>query len=121
MFKKDRYMDECIFCKIIKGEIPSKITYQDDKVIAFHDIHPVAPIHILLLPKKHIININNVTGEDENLLGHMLITVKKVAHEQGISEKGYRLIINNGPDADQVVQHLHFHIIGGQPMHHPMG
>jgi histidine triad (HIT) family protein len=114
-------MTDCIFCKIIAGEIPGKIAYMDDLVTAFHDINPVAPTHILVIPNKHIASTNDITQQDEALLGHILLTVKKIAADQGIAEKGYRLIINTGPDANQVVQHLHVHIIGGQYMRHPMG
>jgi len=114
-------MTDCIFCKIISGEIPGKIVYKDDLVTAFNDINPAAPTHILVVPNKHIVSINEIALEDEALMGHMLITVKKIAADQGISKKGYRLIINTGQAANQVVQHLHMHILGGQPMRHPMG
>ncbi|HCC78246.1 MAG: histidine triad nucleotide-binding protein [Chloroflexi bacterium GWB2_49_20] len=114
-------MINCTFCKIIAGEIPGKIAYKDDLVTAFHDINPVAPTHILVIPNKHIASTNDITQQDEALLGHMLLAVKKIAADQGIAEKGYRLIINTGPDANQVVQHLHVHIIGGHYMRHPMG
>jgi histidine triad (HIT) family protein len=114
-------MSDCIFCKIIASEIPSKIVYQDDLIFAFHDIQPAAPIHILVIPKKHIADVNAISQEDEMVLGHLLLMVKKIAAEQGIAEKGYRLIVNTGPNANQVVQHLHVHILGGKPMRHPMG
>ena len=114
-------MDDCIFCKIIAHEIPGKIAFEDDLVIAFNDIQPVAPVHILVIPKKHIADMNEIKKQDEALLGHLLLAVKLIAAEQGISEKGYRLIINTGPDSGQVVQHLHAHILGGQKLRHPMG
>ena len=114
-------MDECIFCKIIRGEMPATIVYKDEQVTAFRDIHPVAPTHILLIPNQHIISTNNVKERDEQLLGHMLTVVKPIADKEGISKSGYRLIVNTGPDANQVVFHLHLHIIGGQRMRHPMG
>jgi len=114
-------MLDCIFCKIIAGEIPGKFVYKDDLVTAFHDINPVAPIHILVIPNKHIASTNDITQQDEALLGHILLTVKKIAAEQGIADKGYRLIINTGPEAHQVVDHLHVHILGGHFMRHPMG
>jgi len=114
-------MVDCIFCKIIAGEIPGKFVYKDDLVTAFHDINPVAPIHILVIPNKHIASTNDITQQDEALLGHILLTVKKIAVEQGIADKGYRLIINTGPEAHQVVDHLHVHILGGKFMQHPMG
>ena len=114
-------MNECIFCKIIAGEIPGKFVYKDDLISAFHDVNPVAPIHILVIPNRHIASTNDITQQDEALIGHMFVTVKKIATEQGIAEKGYRLIINTGPDSHQVVDHLHLHILGGQLMRHPMG
>jgi histidine triad (HIT) family protein len=114
-------MDKCIFCKIVSGEMPGTIVYKDEQVTAFRDIHPVAPTHILVVPNKHLASTNNVTEQDEQLLGHMLAVVKPIAEQEGISERGYRLIINTGPDANQVVFHLHLHILGGQHMRHPMG
>jgi len=114
-------MDDCLFCKIIKGEIPSTVVYQDEQVMAFRDINPVAPTHILVIPKKHIAGTNDVTEEDEQLLGHMLTVVKPITDQEGITESGYRLIINSGPDANQVIFHLHLHILGGHRMQHPMG
>ena len=114
-------MTDCIFCKIIAGEIPGKFVYKDDLVTAFHDINPAAPIHILIVPNKHIASTNDITLKDEAIVGRMFMAVKKIATEQGNAEKGYRLIINTGPDAHQVVDHLHLHILGGHFMRHPMG
>ena len=114
-------MDECIFCKIIRREMPATVVYKDKQVTAFRDIHPVAPTHILVVPNKHIASTNDVAEQNEQLLGHMLTVVKPIADQEGITESGYRLIINTGPDANQVVFHLHLHIIGGQRMRHPMG
>ena len=114
-------MDECIFCKIVRGELPAKIVYNDDQVTAFRDINPVAPTHVLVVPNKHIASTNDVAEEDKPLLGHILTTVKTIADKEGITESGYRLIVNTGPDANQVVFHLHLHIIGGKRMRHPMG
>jgi len=114
-------MDECIFCKIVRGELPATIVYRDEQATAFRDIHPVSPTHILVIPNKHIPSTNDVTYQDEQLLGHMLAVVKPIADEEGITESGYRLIVNTGPDANQVVFHLHLHILGGQRMKHRMG
>lgn len=114
-------MDECIFCKIIRGELSATIVYKDEQVTAFRDIHPVAPSHVLIVPNEHIASTNELTEQHEHLLGHMLTVVKPIAEGEGIAERGYRLIINTGPDANQVVFHLHLHIIGGQRMRHPMG
>lgn len=106
----------CIFCKIINKEIPSNIVYEDEKVLALEDIKPKAPIHILIIPKKHIHNINNVESGDKELIGHLCFTAKIIAEEQGITEKGYRLLFNIGPDAGQTVDHLHLHLIGGKKL-----
>jgi histidine triad (HIT) family protein len=114
-------MDECIFCKIVRGEMPSTIVYKDEQVTAFRDINPVSPTHILVVPNKHIESTNDATESDEQLLGHMLTVVKPIADKEGITDTGYRLIINTGPDANQVVFHLHLHILGGQRMKHRMG
>ncbi len=113
--------NDCIFCKIIAGEIPSTQVYQDEQVTAFHDIHPVAPTHILIIPNKHIPAINDLAPGDEQLVGHLFTTAKELAGQAGITESGYRLIINTGPDGGQEVFHLHLHLIGGQKMRHPMG
>ena len=114
-------MDECIFCKIVRGEMNATFVYKDEQVTAFRDIHPVAPTHILVVPNKHIVSTNAVAQQDEQLLGHMLTVVKPIADREGITDTGYRLIVNTGPDANQVVFHLHLHIIGGQRLRHPMG
>jgi histidine triad (HIT) family protein len=114
-------MDECIFCKIVRGDMPANVVYKDEQVTAFRDINPVAPTHILVVPNKHIPSTNDVSEQDEQLLGHMLTVVKPIADIEGITESGYRLIVNTGPDANQVVFHLHLHIIGGQRMRHRMG
>ena len=114
-------MDECIFCKIVRGDMPATVVYKDEQVTAFRDINPVAPTHILVVPNKHIPSTNDVAEQDEQLLGHMLAVVKPIADGERITESGYRLIVNTGPDANQVVFHLHLHVIGGQRMRHRMG
>jgi len=114
-------MDDCLFCKIINGEIPSTSVYKDKQVTAFRDINPAAPTHILVVPNKHIADVNATIEEDEQLMGHMLSAAKLIAQEEGIAKSGYRLIINTGPDAHQEVFHLHLHILGGQSMKYPMG
>jgi histidine triad (HIT) family protein len=111
----------CIFCKIIAGENPSTIIYDDEQVVAFLDIHPAAPVHILIVPRQHIPSINHLTSDHEILLGHMHTVAKQLALENGIAESGYRLIINSGPDARQAVFHLHLHLLGGREMRYPMG
>jgi len=113
--------DSCIFCKIIAGEIPSQKVYQDERVTAFRDIHPVAPTHVLIVPNQHIASVNELSPSDESLVGRLLIAAKQIAEQEGIQETGYRLIINTGPHAGQEVFHLHLHLIGGQKMRYPMG
>ncbi len=114
-------MDDCLFCEIIKGEIPSTVVYKDEQVMAFRDINPVAPTHILVIPNKHIPDVNHISEDDKQLMGHLLSVVKTIADEEGITESGHRLIINTGPDGHQEVFHLHLHILGGRRMQHPMG
>ena len=109
-------MEDCLFCKIVKGEIPSTKVYEDEFVYAFKDINPEAPVHILVIPKKHIGSINKIEKEDEELIGKIFTTIKKVAKDQGIAESGYRVVSNCGKDAGQTVMHLHFHILGGKTL-----
>ena len=114
-------MSDCVFCKIVKGDIPSTQVYEDERVFAFRDINPVAPVHVLIIPKSHIPSVNDLSANDELLMGHLLTTAKKIAEQEGITLSGYRLIINTGPDSRQEVLHIHLHLIGGQMMRHPMG
>lgn len=111
---------DCIFCKIISREIPSEIIYENETVIAFNDISPAAPVHILIVPKKHLASVNDITLEDKDLSVQMLNAAKEIARIKNISEEGYRLIINNGGAAGQVVFHLHMHILGGRQKLGPM-
>ncbi len=108
--------NDCIFCKIIKGEIPSNKVYEDEEILAFYDINPAAPIHILVIPKKHIESLAKIGNEDEVLLGKIHRIINKVAEEKGFKEKGYRVIINCGEDGGQEVKHLHFHILAGKKL-----
>ncbi len=103
-----------IFSKIIAGEIPAEIVYKDDRVTAFKDIHPAAPVHILICPNQEIATLDDVTDADEATLGHMLVVAKQIAREMGISERGYRLLINCKADGGQEVYHLHMHLLGGR-------
>ncbi len=109
-------MPSCVFCNIISGKSPEEILYQDDLVTAFRDIHPVAPTHILIAPNQHIPSVNDLTIQDETLVGHMFTIARKLAVEEGVDQSGYRLIVNTGPDARQAVFHIHLHIIGGKRM-----
>lgn len=112
---------DCIFCKIIAGEIPSTKVYEDDTLTAFRDINPVAPVHILIVPNKHIEDNNDFQPKDEPIAGKMFTLVRQLAESEGIAEDGYRLILNTGPHGHQEIQHLHLHLIGGKAMQHPMG
>jgi histidine triad (HIT) family protein len=113
-------MSETIFSKIIRREIPADIVYEDDLALAFKDITPQAPVHILIIPKKPLPQLAAAESEDHALMGHLLLTVKHVAKLVGL-ENGYRVVINNGADGGQTVDHLHLHILGGRPMHWPPG
>lgn len=114
-------MRDCIFCRIIAGQAPGDILYQDDQITAFRDIHPAAPIHVLIVPNRHIASINDLAPEDEPLVGRMFTAARQLAKQEGIRDSGYRLIVNTGAHGGQVVYHLHLHLIGGQRMRHPMG
>ena len=104
---------DCIFCRIIAGELPADVVYQDDEFLAFRDIHPQAPVHVLIVPKIHVASISEVTDHQESLLGKLLLVAKTAAEKENIAGKGYRLTINSGPDGGQVVPHLHLHLLGG--------
>lgn len=106
-------MNNCIFCKIVNGEIPSAIVYEDETVLAFKDINPAAPVHVLIIPKKHIASLKEITVENIKILADIHLAAKKIAQELGIYDKGFRLINNCGEDAGQTVFHLHYHLIGG--------
>jgi len=114
-------MTDCLFCKIIDKKIPAKIAYEDDKVLAFYDLSPQAPVHILLIPKKHIASINDLPEEDSGIIGYLHLIAKKLARELQIDKSGFRLVINNGPDAGQAVSHIHLHVLGGRKLQWPPG
>ncbi len=105
-------MDDCLFCRIARGEIPSRKAYEDEDVLAFHDINPARPVHLLVIPKRHITSLQTVTEADEPVLGRMLAVANKLANENG-SPDGFRVIINNGWIGGQEVPHLHAHVVGG--------
>ena len=113
-------MTDCIFCKIINKDIPAKLIYEDDLVIAFDDMSPQAPVHFLIIPKKHIASANNITEENKNIMGHILFVANKVAMEKGL-ENGYRVVNNCGEDGGQTVEHIHFHILGKRKLLWPPG
>ena len=104
---------DCLFCKIINGEIPSKKVYEDDSLYAFYDIAPMAPVHVLIVPKTHIASVNEVTAENSAVISHIYEVAAKLAKELGIADEGYRVVTNCGANAGQTVFHLHFHLLGG--------
>jgi len=114
-------MTDCIFCKIVSGDIQGNIVYRDEQTTAFRDINPAAPSHILIVPNKHIESVNMLIVDDEPLIGHLFTTAKNIAAQEGIADGGYRLIMNTNADAGQTVFHIHLHLLGGAPMKNPMG
>lgn len=112
-------MDSCIFCKIINREIPSDIVYEDDKIIAFKDVNPVAPVHVLIIPKEHIASAMEITEENAPVVAHIFNTAKKIAEIMGIEKSGFRIVNNCGENAGQTVFHMHFHLIGGKTLMWP--
>lgn len=113
--------DDCIFCKIIRGEIPSKKIFEDDEMLAFHDITPQAPIHFLVIPKRHIPSLVETNAADAALLGKLLLKARELAVELGAGESGFRLVINSKSDAGQTVPHIHLHILAGRQLGWPPG
>jgi histidine triad (HIT) family protein len=112
---------DCLFCSIINGDIPADIVYQDEQVLAFRDISPQAPTHILVIPKRHITTINDMTAEDSGLVGHMVYSAKQLAAELGLAEDGFRLTLNCNENGGQSVYHIHLHLLGGRRMSWPPG
>jgi histidine triad (HIT) family protein len=113
-------MENCLFCRILNRQSPSKIVYEDETVVAFEDIHPQAPVHLLVVPRKHLASLREAAPEDVGLIGHLLVVAAGLARERNI-EKGYRTVINNGAWAGQSVYHLHVHVLGGRVFHWPPG
>lgn len=109
-------MEDCLFCKIIKGDIPSTKVYEDEEILAFRDINPVTPVHVLIIPKKHITSLVDLKPEDEAVVGKIYTAINKIAKQEGILEKGFRVIVNCGEDGGQEVKHLHFHLLGGKKL-----
>ena len=114
-------MEDCLFCKIVKGEIPSKKAYEDENVYAFWDIAPTAPVHILVIPKKHIATLNDVNGENAEAIAKIYEAIPKIAKENGIAEDGYHVVSNCNAAAGQTVFHIHFHLLGGRELTWPAG
>jgi histidine triad (HIT) family protein len=114
-------MADCLFCKMVAGEIQPNVVYEDDRVLAFRDLNPQAPTHVLVIPKKHIATANDIQAEDAELIGHLSLAAKQIAAAEGIAESGYRTLFNCNADAGQAVFHLHLHILGGRVMGWPPG
>jgi len=116
-------MSECLFCKVRDGEIPAKLIYEDDDVLAFHDVNPQAPVHILIIPRKHISTVNelDVDAGDERIMGKLFTTAKFIAAQEGVSEDGFRLVVNSNSRAGQTVFHIHMHLLAGRNMNWPPG
>lgn len=116
-----RWEVSCIFCRIVAGEIPATIVHRDDQVTAFRDINPQAPLHVLVVPNRHIPAVGALTEEDEALVGRVVRTAAVLAASEGVADRGYRLVLNSGPDAGQSVDHLHLHLLGGRRLQWPPG
>ncbi|HEX6560014.1 MAG TPA: histidine triad nucleotide-binding protein [Longimicrobiales bacterium] len=115
-------MDQnCLFCKVAAGAIPARIAYEDDDVFAFHDIDPRAPVHVLLIPREHIASVNDLTESQAVIIGGLFLKARDLARELGVSDSGYRLVMNTGGDAGQSVAHIHLHLLGGRPLKWPPG
>ena len=114
-------MSECLFCKIVARTIPAALVYEDDLVVAFDDINPQAPVHVLVVPKRHVQSVAELNAADAGFLGHLLLTGAAIAKQRGIADSGYRLVLNTGKHGGQTVFHLHVHVLGGRPMHWPPG
>ena len=112
----------CIFCQVVAGEISADIVHRDERAVVFRDINPQAPVHLLVIPREHVESLDEAAGRgDDETLGHLLRVASRVAHQEGLSEKGYRTVINTGAGAGQSVFHLHIHVLGGRPLHWPPG
>jgi histidine triad (HIT) family protein len=112
---------DCLFCGISRGEVPAELVYEDDEIIAFRDINPQAPTHILIVPRRHIASVNDLTAADAELVGKLYLVARALAAAEGFAESGYRLVLNTGPGAGQTVYHIHLHLLGGRPLHRPPG
>lgn len=114
-------MEDCIFCKIINKEIPASIVYEDERIIAFDDINPQAPVHILLIPKEHFPSLNEIPEDKKDVLNYLLLKAREIARKKEIGERGYRIVLNTARESGQDVLHIHFHLLGGRQMSWPPG
>jgi histidine triad (HIT) family protein len=112
---------DCVFCRIVAGEIPADIVYQDKALLAFRDIHPQAPTHILIIPKSHIASLADITAKHQALMGRIILLARDLAEKEGISDRGYRLSVSTGADGGQLVPHVHFHLLGGRKLSDMLG
>lgn len=113
--------NSCLFCRIASGGVPARIAHEDDDTFAFHDIDPRAPVHVLIIPRQHVAKVNDLTAAHAELVGKLYIAAQQIARELGVSDSGYRLVMNNGGDAGQTVDHIHLHLLGGRPLKWPPG
>jgi histidine triad (HIT) family protein len=114
-------MTECLFCRVVAGQIPATVIYRDDKVVAFRDINPQAPVHVLLIPVRHIPSLVALSEDDDELVGYLVRKAAQIAKEEGVAESGFRLVANAGPNAGQSVDHVHVHLLGGRALSWPPG
>ena len=114
-------MEDCLFCKIVDRTIPAELIFEDEKIVAFNDINPKAPVHVLIIPKEHFASLNDIPEEKKELLSHILLRARRIAQNIGIKEKGYRIVLNTGKESGQEVFHIHFHLLGGRRMTWPPG
>ena len=114
-------MADCLFCKMVSGEILPDVVFEDDDVLAFRDVNPQAPLHVLVIPKNHIPTVNDLTPEHAGLVGKMYLAARQIAADAGVAEPGYRMVMNCNPEAGQSVYHIHLHVLGGRPMNWPPG
>ncbi len=114
-------MSDCLFCRIVAKEIPATVVYETETTLAFRDIGPKAPVHVLVIPKRHFASLNDAPEGSEALLGELLLAARRAAREKGVAESGYRIVLNTGRDSGQEVPHIHFHVIGGRPLGWPPG
>jgi histidine triad (HIT) family protein len=114
-------MADCLFCRVVNRQVPARIVHEDDRAVVIQDIHPQAPVHLLVIPRKHLASLGAALAEDEELLGHLLLVAAQMARERGLETKGYRTVFNNGAGAGQSVFHLHLHVLGGRALHWPPG
>lgn len=115
------WMDDCLFCKMVGGEVAPEVVYEDDQVLAFRDINPQAPVHVLIVPKRHISTLNDLQAEDAALIGNLSLAAARIARQEGIDQAGYRTLINTNREGGQVVFHIHMHLMGGRRMRWPPG